>query len=48
MGEFLADFYSSALSERGYSLRIDILIAYDLDQLAVLDQFRQRMGSYAG
>ena len=27
------DFYASAMAERGYPLRVDILLAYDLDQL---------------
>ena len=36
MGEFLADFYESARAERGYSLRIDLLLAYDLGQLVVV------------
>ena len=29
----MMDFFESAYSERGYHLRIDILMAYDLDQL---------------
>lgn len=33
MAEFVEDMYASALSERGYPLRIDILTIYDLDQL---------------
>ncbi len=32
-GEFIMDFYESARAERGYPLRLDILLAYDLDQL---------------
>ena len=37
-GEFLMDFYESARAERGYSLRIDILIVYDLDQLLAVPE----------
>ena len=32
-GEFIADFYDSAKAERGYPLRLDVLVAYDLEQL---------------
>ena len=35
-GEFLKDFYESAFAERSYSLRLDILIVYDLDQLVAV------------
>lgn len=37
-GEFMMDFYESARAERGYSLRLDILIAYDLDQLVAVPE----------
>ena len=33
MAEFIQDFFESARAERGYPLRLDLLIAYDLDQL---------------
>ena len=33
MAEFIEDAYASALAERGYALRIDLLLIYDLDQL---------------
>ena len=36
--EFLMDFYESALGERGYSLRIDILMAFDLEQLVAVPE----------
>ena len=38
MGEFMMDFFESALGEpgRGYSMRMDILLAFDLDQLVAL------------
>lgn len=37
-GEFIADFYESALAERGYSLRLDLLIVYDLDHLVAVPE----------
>jgi len=45
MGEFATDFFESALAERGYSLRMDILIAYDLDQLVAVH--REYLQGYA-
>ena len=38
MGEFMMDFFESALGEpgRGYSMRMDILLAFDLDQLVAV------------
>ncbi len=35
-GEFIRDFFESARAERGYSLRLDILIAYDLNLLVAV------------
>ncbi|NKB72153.1 MAG: hypothetical protein GKR89_34175 [Candidatus Latescibacteria bacterium] len=32
----MADFFASALAERGFSLRMDILPAFDLDQLVAM------------
>lgn len=38
MGEFIMDFFESALTEpgRGYSMRIDLLLVFDLDRLVAL------------
>lgn len=33
MGRVVKDFYEGALLDRGYSVRLDILLIYDLDQL---------------
>jgi hypothetical protein len=42
--EFMEDFYESALTEpeRGYSMRMDILIVYDLDALVAVPKDRPR------
>ncbi len=32
------DFYDSARAERGYPLRIDLLLAYDLEQLRAVPE----------
>ncbi len=47
MGEFAQDFYASALNEpgRGYSMRIDLLLAFDLDRLTMVrDDNGQQQG----
>ena len=38
MGEFMMDFFESALGEpgRGYSMRMDVLLVFDLDRLVAL------------
>jgi hypothetical protein len=35
MGEVIGDFYGGARSDRGYAVRLDLLLVYDLDQLEV-------------
>ncbi len=36
MNEVLKDFYEGALGDRGYSLKIDLLVIYDFDQLVTI------------
>ncbi len=35
MGDLVDHFYGGTLADRGYSIRIDLLLVYDLDQLEV-------------
>lgn len=37
MAETLLLFYEGTLADRGYSIRLDILMLYDLDQLQPVD-----------
>jgi len=38
MGEVVADFYGGARLDRGYSVRLDVLMLYDLAQMETLDE----------
>lgn len=36
-GQMIADFYHGALADRGYSVRLDLLLIYDREQLVEID-----------
>ena len=38
MGAVVRDFYEGARLDRGYSVRLDVLMLYDLDLMEMLDE----------